>query len=164
MRFHLSFRDCTVKRNLDDYDLRLRFHDAVDWIEMALSKDRNSKVLVADTHEIADYNNKHPNAPLKIIEERIIKVSEWLTGTERANEFLIPLYQKAELRLRENGLLDRIIAKWFNVQDVRPPPLESDPVVLTFDHVGVAFKICAGFIVLSLLTLIIEFIVSKLRY
>jgi len=133
--------------------LRFRHHYAKDWIERVLANptDKGNKVLVADNHEIADYNEKHPNQPLTIIDERIIKINEWIAGEygSKANEFLMPLYNKLTMKLRENGLLDRITAKWFDVSKVRPPPLENEPVVLTWDHVGVAFKICGAFLLLA---------------
>jgi len=120
--------------------------------------DKGNKILVADNHEIAEYNDKHPNQPLTIINERIIKINDWITGEtyENPNAFLMPLYKKLSMKLRENGLLDRVTKKWFDVSKVRPPPLESEPVVLTWDHVAVAFKICGAFLFLAAIVFMTE--------
>jgi len=160
-RFFLNFKRCDHRNSRKDneYELRIRSHNARDWIERVLRNpaDKGNKILVADLHEIADYNDKHPNQPLTIINDRIIKISEWIVGERgQSNEFLMPLYMKLNMRLRENGLLDRITAKWFDVSKVRPPPLESDPVVLTWDHVGVAFKICGAFLLLAAIVFMTE--------
>jgi len=138
--------------------LRIIYHQAKDWIERVTTNpiDKGNKILVADNHEIADYNDQHPNQPLTIINERIIKINEWIAGKENANEYLMPLYNKLSMRLRENGLLDRVTAKWFDVSKVRPPPLDSEPVVLTWDHVGVTFKICGTFLLLAAIVFMAE--------
>jgi len=159
----LNFANCLIIDKVkEENELEVRIHSIYNWIDLVLSTHQNPNelILIADTHEIAGYNDKHPNAPLKILDHRIIKFRDFPIGRWTEHVFLIPLLRTAAIRLSENGLLERIIEKWVDLSNVRPPPLESDPVVLTFDHVGVAFKICAGFIILSLLTFIIEFIVS----
>jgi len=114
----LNFESCIhINENQTDYELRIRHHRAKDWIEKVLTnpKDKGNKILVADSHEIADYNGKYPNQPLTIIDERIIKVNDWIAVRDQPNEFLMPLYQREAIRLRENGLLDRVTKKWFDV-------------------------------------------------
>jgi len=144
----------------DEYTLKLRLHSSSDWMSKVISLGHEGKVLVADTHEIAAYNEKHPDRPLKILDERIIKFNEFI-GMDL--EYLIPIYIKSAGRLRENGLLDRAIEKWFDAKQVRPPPLESEPQVLTFDHVGVAFKISAGFLILALVMFLLEVCYAKMK-
>jgi len=159
----LDFRNCLqLGRNKSDFELRFnRSSTRSDWIELALRNQpkRNELILIADSHEIADYNDKHPNQPLKILDRRIIRFSDFL-GKEHA--FMNPLFKKTFVRLLENGLLERIIEKWVDLVKVRPPPLESEPKVLTFDHVGVAFKIAGGFLALSVVTFVFEELVGKL--
>jgi len=165
-RFFLNFRNCLfIKENKTDFELRIRSHSRNDWIERVLAHpaDKGNKILVADLHEIANYNDKHPNQPLKILEERIMRINEWFSVKGHSNNFMIPLYSKMTLRLRENGLLDRIIAKWFDLQSVRPPPLESDPVVLTFDHVGFTFYISGAFLIVATIVFVLEIMFEKLK-
>jgi len=150
----LNFQCCLRSDCDSDHELRIRYHNSKDWI---------ARVLENPTHEIADYNEKHPNKPIKILDERIIKLSDWITGNEKPHEYLNPLYNKIGTRLRENGLLDRIIEKWFDAKQVRPPPLDSEPQVLTFDHVGVAFKISAGFLILALVMFLLEVCYAKIK-
>jgi len=141
-------------------ELKIRRHLARDWIELVLTnpKDRGNKILIADSHEIADYNLKHPDKPLKMLDERIMMFNDLFLVGKYHNEFdfLNSLLKKAALRLRENGLLDQIIAKYVDSKKLRPPPEESEPVVLTLDHVGVAFKLCGGFFALGLVVFMIE--------
>jgi len=157
----LNFKNCIyIKRNRSDYDLRFRRHRARDWIEEVLMDptDEGNKILVADNHEIAKYNDKHPNQPLTIINERIMKVNDWILGDwpSNPNAFLMPLYNDLSMKLRENGLLDRVTAKWFDVSKVRPPPLENDPIVMTWDQYGVGFKICGAFLLLAAIVFMTE--------
>jgi len=155
----LDFKSCfLINENKRDFELRIRHHESRDWIERVLTNptDKGNKILFADSHEIADYNDKHPNQTLTIIDQRIIKISEWIVSKEKSNAFLMPLYMKLNMKLRENGLLDRITKKWFDVSKVRPPPLASEPVVLTWDHVGVGFKICGAFLLLAIVVFLFE--------
>jgi len=147
-----------IDKEKEDNELVIRLHWTPNWIDLVLSTHRNRDelILIADSHEIADYNERHPNAPLKILDQRIIKVRDFPRGKWREAEFLNPLMKKAALRLSENGLLDRIIAKYVDPTKLRPPPLKSDPVVLTFDHVGVAFKIIGGFLAIAIFTFLLE--------
>jgi len=159
----LNFKSCLLGGSKSDYELRIRSHDEKNWTERVLTHpaDNRNKILVADSHEIADYNGKYPNQPLTIIDERIIKVNDWIAVRTQSNEFLMPLYDRESMRLRENGLLDRVTKKWFDVSKVRPPPLESEPVVLTWDHVGVAFKICGAFLLLASIVFMFEVLLIK---
>jgi len=154
-----------IKNQSDDFELRIRTHRSSNWIAKILASptDSGNKILVADTHEIADYNKKHPNQPLMILDERIIKYSDWMVTEGVFNKFLFPLYSEMSMKLRENGLLDRIIAKHFDPRDVRPPPLESDPVVLDFDRVGVAFKISGAFLSLAFIIFMKEITFKKMK-
>jgi len=157
----LNFESCFHRNDSkSDYELRIRHHQSKNWIEGVLKNPTNkgSKILVADSHEIADYNDKHPNQPLTIIDNRIMRVNDWVVAElgSKANEFLMPLYMKLSMRLRENGLLDRITKKWFDISKVRPPPVESEPVVLTWNHVGVGFKICGAFLLLAAIVFMTE--------
>jgi len=155
-----------IKNQSDDFELRIRTHRSFNWIANVLANptDRGRKIIVADIHEIADYNKKHPNQPLKILDERIIKYNDWIFMTGAVNsKFLLPLYSDMSIKLRENGLLDRIIAKHFDPRDVRPPPLESDPVELSLDHVGVTFKICGAFLMLAFIIFMKEITFKKLK-
>jgi len=159
----LKFETCLWQRNKTDFELRIRHHVAKDWIKRVLKNpmDKGNKILVADSHEIADYNDQHPNQPLTIIDERIMKINDWIEVHQLSNDFLMPLYQREATRLRENGLLDRVTKKWFDILKVRPRPLENDPVVLTWDHVGVAFKICGAFLLLALIVFVFEVLFIK---
>jgi len=163
LRFRLNFENC-FKRRDNEFKLRIKYHTSKKWIANVLAHPINSinSILVADTHEIADYNKKNPNQPLKILDVRIITKNDWIRSESR-NEFMIPLYSEMSLKLRENGLLDRIMANYSDPRDVRPPPLESDPVELTFDHVGVAFKICGAFLILASIIFMKEIIFYKLK-
>jgi len=154
----LRFESCFLLQDKTDYELRIRSHKSKNWIERVLKNSTNNgnKILVADSHEVADYNDKHPNQPLTIIDERIMKVNDWISVFGGTNAFLMPLYDREAMRLRENGLLDRITKKWFDVSKVRPPPLESEPVVLTWDHVGVGFKVCGAFLLLAAIVFMAE--------
>jgi len=155
----LRFRNCLVRNeNATGYELRIRQHHSSDWIEnvMMNPSEAGKKILIADAYEIAEYNSKNPNQPLRILDERIIKINDWIVAASATNAFLFPIYQKAAMRLRENGLLDRVIAKWFDSKKIRPPSLESDPKVLTFDNVGVAFKIGGGLLILAVFIFMLE--------
>jgi len=162
-RFRLSFENCFVKSN-DPYKLRIRHHLSKNWIANVLANpiDSKNKILIADTHEIADYNKDNPNQPLKILDERIITKNEWIKSDSRS-DFLVQLYSEMNMKLRENGLLDQIVSKYFEPRNIRPPPLKSDPVELTFDHVGVTFKICGAFLMLAFIILMKEITFKKLK-
>jgi len=159
----LDFKSCFVESH-EPYELKIRYHYSKKWIANVLAHPihSNNYILIADTHEIADYNKDNPNQPLKILDERIISKNDWIK-TEAESNFLIPLYTDMNMKLRENGLLDNIIAKHFDPRDVRPPPLESDPVVLTLDHVGVTFKICGAFLMLAFIIFMKEITFKKLK-
>jgi len=154
----LDFKSCLLIRNKDDFELRIRSHKSKNWIERVLKNptDKGNKILVADSHEIADYNDKHPNQSLTIIDERIMKLNDWIDVYAESNAFLMPLYDREAMRLRENGLLDKVTKKWFDVSKVRPPPVAKEPVVLTWDHVGGAFKICGAFLLLAAIVFMTE--------
>jgi len=151
-------------KSYDPYELRIRYHYSPNWIANVLAHPihSNNYILIADTHEIADYNNKNPNQPLKILDVRIISKNDWIKSGTRS-DFLNSLYSEMSLKLRENGLLDQIISKHFDPRDIRPPPLESDPVVLTLDHVGVTFKICGAFLMLAFIIFMKEITFKKLK-
>jgi len=142
----------------NEHELQIRHHYASDWIEKVMSNpsEAGRKILIADTYEIAEYNTKNPNATLKILDERIIKINDWLIGRDPSNAILFPIYQKAALKLRENGILSATIAMWFDSKQVRPPPQNAGPVVLTFDNVGVAFKIGGGLLIVANLIFMLE--------
>jgi len=123
-------------------------------------KNRDNVILIADNHEIAAYNDKHPDQPLKILDQRILQFNDFI-GWESQN--LVPIYKKAAERLRENGLLEKLNARWIRLENVRPPPIAIEPKVLTFDHVGVAFKLSGGFFVLAFILFVYEVSNVKLR-
>jgi len=151
--------------NINENELQIRHHYTSDWIKnvMANPSEAGRKILIADAYEIADYNGKNPNQTLKILDERIIKVYDWIISNDASNAFLFPLYDKAALKLRENGLLDRLISKWFDSKKVRPQPIESEPIVLTFENVGIAFKIGGGLLVLAAFIFVLERLIMYLK-
>jgi len=153
-----------IKEAKDDYDLNIRAHARSDWVDFvfATHEDRDKIILIADSHEIADYNDKHPGAPLKILDQRILKFNDFI-GVDKEHEYLIPLYIKAAKRLQENGLLERVIAKWIDLENIRPPEEESDPVVLTFSHVNFIFIICGAFLAFSAFVFVLEFSIVNLN-
>jgi len=160
LRFYLNFRNCLVdERNKSDYELRIRHHLASNWIAKVmanLTADRDKIILIADTYEIATYNANNSNQPLKILDERIIKYADWVTGKYNSNGYLYQLYQKAAVKLRENGLLAQITENWLKINEIRPPPQKAEPKALIFDHVGVAFKISGGLLILAVVSFILE--------
>jgi len=158
----LDFADAMPATRKVESNLKLKLHRSIEWIDLVLSNrtDRNKIVLVADSHEIADYNGKHPNAPLKIIDRRIFRFHDFI-GMEV--EKLIPIYIKATSKLLENGLLERIITKWVDLSKIRPPQEESDPIVLTFDHVGFTFYISGAFLILAAIVFLLELSLRKFK-
>jgi len=162
LRYELNLTDCYKVGKQDDYRLRLRRHSSADWISLVLSnqKNRDKVILIADNHEIAAYNDKHPDQPLEILDQRILQFNDFI-GME--NQHLIPIYVKATERLRENGLLEKLNSRWIHLENVRPLAVATDPKVLTFDHVGVAFKLSGGFLVLALILFVYEVSNVKLR-
>jgi len=121
-----------------------------------LNAPNNESVLIADFFQIAEYNKQHPEDPLKILDEVIIG-SYSLLSSEAVPSYVIEALQNDGTRLRENGMLDRIINKWIDFRNIRPALAERKPKVLTLAAIGVAFKIYGFFIALCVIGFAIEF-------
>jgi len=165
LRYELNLTDCAYKfENVTDFRLKLKLHSSIDWISLVLSNqtNRDKVILIADNHEIAAYNDKHPDQLLKILDQRILQFNDFIC-TRMQYKHLVPIYNKAAERLRQNGLLERLNARWIHLENVRPLPIASEPKVLNFDHVGVAFKLSGGFLVLAFIFFVYEVSNVKLR-
>jgi len=121
-----------------------------------LNAPNNNSVLVADSFQIAEYNKQHPEDPLNILDEVIIGSFGFLTD-ERIHSYMMTALYKAGMRLRENGMLDRIIDKWIDLRNIRPAPLPSEPKVLTLTAIEVAFKIYGYSNVICSIAFVMEF-------
>jgi len=137
------------------YDVGLmgNWNDAAltPYLESAL----NESVLVADSYQIAAYNKLHLKEPLNILDEVIVE-SYGLFNLKMDYPIILPILGKFGKKLRENGLLDRIISKWIDLKMMKPPPQESEPMVLTLDHLGIGFKLYAIAISLAMIGFISE--------
>jgi len=161
-------------KTLDPFELRinqpqslfLEFIGTKYWNDSTLPAYLNApnseSVLIADSFQIADYNEQHPEDPLKILDEVIIGFYDSL----HYDKFSLPVmnyFGKSVMGLRENGMLDRIIAKWIDLKNVRPPPPEpEEPKVLTLSSIGVGFKIYAASILICLLAFALEIFRNQL--
>jgi len=166
----LNFTQCFYRNtsDADSYELvikkvrpfYLEYYGFRKWnnstLQAYLNAPNNESVLVADSYQIAEYNQQHPKDPLKILDEVIVGSYSFLSDP-RLHSYMLEALHKAGMRLRENGILDRIIDKWVDLRNVRPAPPESEPKVLTLTAIGVAFKIYGFFIALCVIFFAIEF-------
>jgi len=85
-----------------------------DWNE-ALTAFLNStpkSVLIADTFRIIEYNMNNPNAPLKLMNQRLLTYD--IGFSVELAPYLESVYTLIVERLTENGILMHLINKWRN--------------------------------------------------
>jgi len=164
----LNFFTCLCRNTSDPYELMIKKVNSFfleqfghrQWKDSTLTAylnaPNNESVLVADSFQIAEYNKQHPENPLKILDEVIIG-SYGLLSNHFMHSYMLDAFQNTGMRLRENGILDKIINKWIDLRNVRPAPPESEPKVLTLTAIGVAFKIYGFFIALCVIVFANEF-------
>jgi len=164
----LNFFTCFYRNTSDPFELvikkissfYLEWHGYRQWNDSTLpaylNAPNNESVLVADSFQIAEYNQQHPEDPLNILDEVIVGSYGLLSGSNM-HFYVMEALHKTGMRLRENGILDRIINKWIDLRNVRPEPPESEPKVLTLTAIGVAFKIYGFFIAFCMIGFAIEF-------
>jgi len=117
-------------------------------------------VLIADSYQIAAYNEKHPNAPLRILDERIKGYYESLFGE---HYFLAPILEKAVPFFTESGVINHIMSKYSDLKMLRPSPGSKRPQVMTMNHLGINFKIYLICNAISLFVFLIEVCVLSIR-
>jgi len=116
---------------------------------------KSQSILVAESFDIAEYNTRNPDKPLKVLDERITEISFSFIG-ETDHFVLLTLIERVGQRLTENGILHRLIAKWIHLENLRPQPEPEKPKVLSMKHVGVGFKVFGMSLGISLFVFVLE--------
>jgi len=135
------------------------FHN--EWYESILQPYMDSlqlksgSILVAKSFLIAEYNERNPNNPLKVLDERITETSMDLID-DPDHFILLALIDRVGQRLTENGILHQLIRKWIHLENLRPKLEPEKPKVLSMKHVGVGFKIYGISVGLSLFVFVLE--------
>jgi len=119
-----------------------------------------SCILVADTHQIAAYNEEHPDAPLRILDERIKGFYE---SPFAQQPFLEPILEKAVPFFTESGVINHIMSIHNNLEMLRPLPELQEPQVMTMNHLAISFKVYLIFIAVSVLAFAIEVCVHFIK-
>jgi len=116
---------------------------------------KSESILVAESFDIADYNERNPINPLKVLDERITEVKTNLINDYK--QFVLwPLIERVGQRLTESGILNRLIGKWIHLENLRPQPERGKPKVLGMKHVGVGFKVYGMSLGISLFVFVLE--------
>jgi len=105
----------------------------------------SKKILIADAHQIINYNEQHPDAPLLVLKERIVSLLEGISGLDA--RFLTTILKDSMERFKESGIPDKIFREAFDFSQLDPPEAEKEPEVLTLEQVTIGFKlvgICFG--------------------
>jgi len=98
-----------------------------------------NQTLIVDTFRVIEHNSKHPEAPLKILKERILTFDVGFDTV--SSPYLEPFYRYLIERYTENGVLMHWIRNWRDFKSLLPAAAEKEPEVLTLDHLGVGFQL-----------------------
>jgi len=121
---------------------------------------KSESILVAESFDIADYNERNPNNPLKVLDERITGTSMGFLG-DVDQVALLTLIERVGQRLTENGVFNQLIGKSIHLENLRPQPEPEKPKVLGMKHVGVGFKVYGMSVGLSMLGFVLEKLLFK---
>jgi len=111
--------------------------------------------LVGDSYQIAEYNKEHPNAPLRILNQRLLGFYETFFADQ---QFLLPMLEKVIPLFKESGIINHIMS---NLDQL---PLELiDPQVMTLNHLAISFKVHFILIALSFFVFAVEVCVHSIK-
>jgi len=162
-RFHLNTSTCFFpdERKVNELPIKTNEFAESTWHESILQpyldsmQLKSESILVAESFDIAEYNTRNPNNPLKVLDERIIeKRTSFIYDPEQF--VLLTLIEKRGKLLSENGILHKLIAKSVHLENLKPQPEPEDPKVLGMKHVGVGFKIFGMSLGISLFVFVLE--------
>jgi len=171
-RHPLNFINCWDKKEefelplLNDTTFAMEFDGHLNWNDSTLPAYLNSfqseSILIADQFQIAAYNERHPNDPLNVLDEVIFGFYDSLKTLdfEKGPETIV--FEKASILLRENGILNRIISKYSNINNFKPKPEPDEPKVLSLGELGFGFKIVCAFLFLAMIAFAFEIISARL--
>jgi len=113
-------------------------------------------ILITNTFDVINYNKQNPLSPMRILpeEERFMRVYEGFHTTQ--DYFLMPSLMRAIEQLKQNGIIDRIMAKYYDKSYIYPPPPEGEPEVLTLGQTAFAFKLLAICVSFSFAVFVVE--------
>jgi len=144
-----------------EFDGHLNWNDST--LSAYLNAPRNGTILIADQFQIAAYNGKYQNESLNVLDEAIFGfydslMSKYIT---QGPEFIV--FEKASTMLRENGILNRIISQYFDLNSFKPQAEPDEPKVLGLSHLGFGFKMHCFCLFVTLIVFGLEIIFAKLQ-
>jgi hypothetical protein len=111
--------------------------------------DGSNRALYANTFGI-----KYFKPPYLVLKEKII--SDYIGAVMPMNFFLFESYNEKIIQLTESGIIEKILRQKPEMQE------ESQPVVLSFDHLLIWFMLWAGFLGIASAVFVGEILVRKL--
>jgi len=114
-----------------------------------------TNILIADTYQIIDYHSNKSNKPWLIMKERYVD----FYGGFGFYQFpsLNSITRTAISNLTENGIIDHLMKRMYEISDLRPEPEPKEPKVLTLEELGIGFKLYGIFIAVAIAFFVVEF-------
>jgi len=123
---------------------------------------RHESILVADNYQITEYNDEHPEAPLRILNQRILQFYDSTLFVARPQ--IAAMTESFFKQCSENGVITKTISKTIKIDKMKPPIEPNEPKVFTMQHLQVGFKIHAVFLFVALILFLLEFIMFRSRF
>jgi len=165
-RYPVNFANCVDPddlskiREYDENKFTMEYAGFFNWsstlADFLNDQTQMEKILIADQFQISEYNEQHPNDTLNILDEVIFGYYDSLLPVTIDQSPDLVIYEAVLILLRENGLIDRTLNKYFDLKNLKPEPEPEDPKVLTLSHLGFGFKIHCFFLLLALITFVAE--------
>lgn len=109
------------------------------------------------------YNSRNPCNTMML--ENLLEAKSYGIALQRNSE-LTDSFSVAILKLREEGVVDKLREKWWDHRSECPDPkatVSSTPMSISLDHMSGVFIVLAGGIVVSIVFLMVERRCNKLR-
>jgi len=164
LRFPLNLQNCFhTKENEFEADMVTGIFSWRSSVMLSYLNDSRCPencILVADAFQIVSYNEEHPNAPLRVLNQRIMGFYEPVFG---GLSFLAPILEKAVPFFTESGVINHIMSNYNDLGMLRPSPESKRPQVMTMNHLGINFKIYLICNAISLFVFVIEVCVHLVK-